>query len=480
MAVKTYSQFIDGAFEAVPAELLDVENPSTHELLSKVPKGTAADAEKALAAAKKAQPEWEATPAASRGKVLAALATLIRQHRVRLAETLAKEQAKIMALAQIEIDVSADYLDYHNGMARTYEGEIVNSDNKNEHIYVHRLPIGVSVGVCPWNFPVFVMMRKIAPALVTGNTVVVKSSEFTPNTCFEVAALFNEAGVPKGVVNVVTGLGSVIGPALTASPVPGIISMTGSVATGQAIMRAAAANMTKVSLELGGKAPCVVMEDADLELAANAIHASRICFTGQVCNCAERVYVQESVAEKFTALLVKKMQETKVGLPTDEGVEMCGLVNKDQLEKVSGMVERAVKAGATVLCGGKKNAKFSAGYHFEPTVLTNVKQTDEIIQQEVFGPVLPIMTFKTFDEAMALSNDCEFGLASSIFTTNANTVAKAMTSFKFGETYINRFHFEAIQGFHAGWRKSGLGGADGKHGLHEYLATRVVYWQHQE
>lgn len=472
-----YSQYINGEWGEVPTNTIEVENPSTHEILACVSKGTADDAAAALEAAKAAQPAWEKTPAASRAAVLKNLANLMRQHRVKLATLLANEQAKTSGLAQVEIDASCEYLDYHVGWARMYEGEILQSDRVGEQIYLHRVPLGVSVGICPWNFPIYVMMRKIAPALVTGNTVVVKASEFTPLATFEIVKLFEEAGVPPGVINVVTGEGNTIGQALVDSNIPGIISMTGSVATGQRIMRTASQHMTKLSLELGGKAPCLVMADADLEQTVNDIWGSRQLYTGQICNSPERVYVHESVQDEFLERLVKKAESTNVGAQPDaEGADMCGLVNPAQLDKVSGMVQRAIASGAEALTGGGINSELEKGYHFQPTVLTGVTQSDEIMQQEIFGPVLPVMSFSDLDEAFALANDCEYGLTSSIFTKDAATVHRAMTELKFGETYINRDHFEAIQGFHAGWRKSGVGGADGKHGLYEYLGTRTVYW----
>lgn len=432
--------------------------------------------------AKKAQPAWAKTPATTRAALLKGFASIIREHRLELIQTLADEQAKIQPLAEVEIDVTATYFDYYAGLALTYEGEILQSDNVGENIYVHYAPIGVSVGICPWNFPFFVMARKLAPALLTGNAVVVKCSELTPLTCLKFGRLLEAAvkagtlAMPAGIVAILSGTGSRLGNALCTSEVPGIISMTGSVATGQTIMRNAAANMTKVSLELGGKAPCIVMADADLDKAVQAIVDSRVIFSGQVCNCAERVYVQEAVAEAFTKKLVAKMNAVVVGKPFDSPAPgCCGLVSAEQHEKVHAMVERAVKAGAKVLCGGKKID--GPGYRYEPTVLAKVKQSSEVVQKEIFGPVLPVLTFKDFDEALALANDCEYGLASSLFTNDYRLIERARTELLFGETYINRFHFEAIHGFHAGWRKSGVGGADGKHGLLEYLQTKVVYVQ---
>ena len=248
--------------------------------------------------------------------------------------------------------------------------------------------------------------------------------------------------------------------------------MTGSVATGKAIMKSAAEHMTKVSLELGGKAPAIVCADADLDLAVKGIVASRICFSGQVCNCCERVYVHESIKDAFIGKLTAAMEAVKVGAP-GEDVDICGLVSSMQFDKVKGMLDRAVAGGAKVECGG--GPLTNVGYGFAPTVLTNVKQSDEIVQEEIFGPVLPVLTFKTLDEAFDLACDTKFGLTSSIYTTNVDIAERAKNELRFGETYVNRENFEAIQGFHAGMRQSGIGGADGKHGLEEYLASHVVY-----
>lgn len=307
-------------------------------------------------------------------------ATIIRDNVDELSDILLKEQSKIAGLAGVEVSVVADYFDYHAGLAYSFEGEILQSDTPGENIYLHYLQIGVSVGICPWNFPVFVWARKVAPALLAGCSVVVKSSvsccnyvlcsytrvlipllraqqELTPLTVFKIMSYVSAAigagkcDLPPGVISVVTGYGATIGDALTKSPIPGIISMTGSVATGQRIMSNAAANMTKVSLELGGKAPCIVMDDAKLDIAVDSIVASRVIFSGQVCNCAERVYVHEAVYDQFLTKFVAKMQAAKFGDPSEEGVEYGALISKDHLNKVQGMVDRAVEAGATLLCG---------------------------------------------------------------------------------------------------------------------------------
>ena len=459
------------------ARTVAVEDPSTGAVIGSIPEGTAEDAHAALVAARAAQPAWAARSAAARGKALKAMARVVRENRVELAELLASEQNKTLGLAQVEIDFTAEYFDYYAGLARAYEGELVNSDDANEHISVHRLPVGVSVGVCPWNFPVFVMARKLAPALLAGCAVVVKSSEVTPLACGRLAELWlasPDADLPpRGAWALVNGLGATVGAALTASPLADIVSMTGSVPTGKAIMRAAAEHMTKVSLELGGKAPAIVAADADLDLAVAAVVASRICFSGQVCNCCERVYVHASVYEPFVAKLVAAMEAVTVGAPRDAAADCCGLVNAAQRDKVDGMVRRAVAAGAVARCGGRPLP--GPGYRYAPTVLTGCAQGSEIVQEEVFGPVLPVLAFGSLTEAFALANDSKFGLTSSIYSSSVDVVERARAELRFGETYVNRENFEAIQGFHAGMRQSGVGGADGKRGLDEYLATHVVY-----
>lgn len=475
--MKNYKQYINGQFVASKStSVIEIVNPCTEEIISTISSGTVEDANNALESAQAAQPKWEALPAIQRAVFLHKMAAVIRENRVFLAETLSKEQAKVIGLAQIEIDVTADYFDYNAGWARRIEGEIIQSDREKEHIYLHKVPIGVAVGICPWNFPFFVMARKVAASLITGNTCVIKPSSEAPNTVMEFAELIQNIGMAPGVLNFVCGAGRTVGNALSKSPITGIISLTGSVSAGQKIIEAAAENITKVSLELGGKAPAIVCADANLDLAVNSVVSSKIIFSGQVCNCAERVYVEDSIYDQFVEMLTKKMSEVTIeDALTGVDADMSSLVSKDQVDKISEMVEFAKKEGAEVLVGGKRPEQFDKGYYYEPTLLTNCSQDMEIIQEEVFGPVLPVMKFGTLEEAIALSNDCQFGLTSSIFSENFNKIMQATNGLHFGETYVNREHFEAIQGFHAGWKKSGVGGADGKHGMEEYLHTRVVY-----
>ncbi|MDR1795558.1 MAG: aldehyde dehydrogenase [Erysipelotrichaceae bacterium] len=476
--METLHQFINGELVDSPSgEWIEVENPYTGKIISRVPKGDERDADAALQAAKAAQDAWAAQTVSSRAVYLKKMAELIRSKRVQLATILAHEQAKIMPLAQVEIDFTADYFDYYAGWARIYEGEIINSDRPNEDMFLFRKPIGVVVGICPWNFPFFVMARKVAPALLTGCTIVLKPSSLTPNTTLEFAKMVAKLDLPKGVVNFVTGSGSKLGDALVKHPLSDMVSLTGSVEAGQAIIRNSADKVMKVSLELGGKAPAIIFPDADMDIAIKGLVDSRVIFSGQVCNCAERAYVHESIFDEFVDKFVKAMKKVTYGDPlADPAPNMSSQIDKNQLQKISEMVDRAVAEGAKVLCGGKA-ADTETGYFYEPTVLVGAKQSSEIVQKEIFGPAIPILPFKDYDEAIALANDCEYGLTSSVFSTNINTCLKAIKDLKFGETYINREHFEGMQGFHAGWRKSGIGGADGKHGLMEYLATQVAYIQ---
>ena len=475
--MKNYKQYINGELvNSKATSVIEIVNPCTEEIISTISSGTIEDANNALEAAQAAQPKWEALPAIQRASFLHKMATVIRENRVFLAETLSKEQAKVIGLAQIEIDVTADYFDYNAGWARRIEGEIIQSDREKEHIYLHKVPIGVAVGICPWNFPFFVMARKVAASLITGNTCVIKPSSEAPNTIMEFAELIQNIGLEPGVLNFVCGAGRTVGNALSKSPITGIISLTGSVSAGQKIIEAAAENITKVSLELGGKAPAIVCADSNLELAVNSVVSSKVIFSGQVCNCAERVYVEDSIYDQFVEMLTKKMSEVTIeDALTGTNADMSSLVSKDQINKITEMVEFAKKEGAEVILGGKRPEQFDRGYFYEPTLLTNCNQQMQIIQEEVFGPVLPVMKFGTLEEAIAMSNDCQYGLTSSIFSENYNKIMKATNGLHFGETYVNREHFEAIQGFHAGWKKSGVGGADGKYGMEEYLHTRVVY-----
>ena len=474
--MRNYDNFVNGKF--VPSSgtgRIEVANPSTGQIICTVPDSNQADTEAAILAAEAAQSGWAKRPAIERAKALRAIAAKIREHVEPLARVIAEEQGKVLGLARVEVAFTADYMDYMAEWARRIEGEILESDRPGETIFLFRQPIGVIGGILPWNFPFFLIARKVAPALVTGNTIVIKPSRETPHNAVKFCELVAETDLPPGVINIVHGRGSTVGMALATSPRIGLISVTGSVETGSAIMAAAAPNITKVNLELGGKAPAIVMADADMGLAVEAVKASRIINSGQVCNCAERVYVERRVADEFTDKLTAAMKAARFGDPlADESVDYGPLINQAAFRKVDALVRGAVAAGATITTGGGRGPG-EGGWFYQPTVLAGCRQEMEIIRQEIFGPAIPVVTFDELDEAIACANDSDFGLTSSIYTRDLDVAMRACREIRFGETYINRENFEAMQGFHAGWRKSGIGGADGKHGLYECTQTHVVY-----
>lgn len=356
----------------------------------------------AIAAAKAAQPAWAALPNIERAGYLRKIAALLRDRADEFADMLVVEQGKTRGLATVEANFTADYLDYMAEWARRIEGEVIPSDRAGEMILLTRRPIGVVGGILPWNFPFFLIARKMAPALLTGNTIVINPSSETPVNALEFAKLVDEAGVPAGVFNLVSGRGRVVGETLSTHPDVGMISMTGSVSVGKRIMEKAAPTLTRVNLELGGKAPAIVLASADLDLAAKAIWDSRVINTGQVCNCAEVVLVDDAVHDE----LVTKLKEL-----------------------------------------------------FDATRYGDTSEIEEL------------------DEALEIANASRFGLTSSVYTDDLNQALKAVEGLQYGETYVNRENFEVMQGFHAGRRESGIGGADGKHGLLEFTETHVAYIQ---
>ena len=473
--MKELKMYINGKFcESRSGKWIDVLNPSTEEVISRQPDGTIEDVNEALDAARAAQKAWAARTAIDRAGWLNKIAAGIRKEREKFIDIIMREQGKTLTWATVEVDVTADYFDYMATFARHIEGEIIPSDRPGEIIMLTKKPIGVVAGILPWNFPFFLIARKAGAALIAGCTIVIKPSQITPENCTEFAKILDDIQLPAGVINIVTGRGSVIGNEMACSPKIDLVSVTGSVGAGESIMQAAAKNITKVSLELGGKAPAIVFPDADLEATAQWVLDSRIGNNGQICNNAERLYVHKSIKKEFTELLLKKFEQVRVGDPcADHSVDMGPLVEARALESVTAKVENAIKQGAKVLCGGHRLG--DKGYFYAPTLLDNCTQDMDIIHEETFGPVLPIVEFEDIDQVIAWANDVEYGLASSVFTKDIDTAAKVARSLEFGETYINREHFEAMQGFHAGGKKSGIGGADGKHGVEEYLSTHVTY-----
>ena len=473
--MKDLQMYINGQFcESSNGKWIDVLNPSTEEVISRQPEGTIEDVNRALDAARAAQKAWAKKPAIERAGYLLKMAEGIKKREKEFTEIIMREQGKTRNWASIEVGATIAYFEYMASFARHIEGEIIPSDRPNETILLTKKPIGVVAGILPWNFPFFLIARKAGASLIAGCTIVIKPSQLTPENCTTFAEICDEVNLPAGVINIVTGKGSVVGNHMAGSPKVDIVSVTGSVSAGESIMAAAAKNITKVSLELGGKAPAIVFPDADLEAAAQWIIDSRIGNNGQICNNAERVYVHQSIKEEFTKILLRKFEAVKVGDPcADPTVDMGPLVEQRALESVTAKVENAIQQGAKVLCGGHRVG--DKGYFYAATLLDNCTQDMDIIHQETFGPVLPIVTFEDTTQVIQWANDVEYGLASSVFTKDLDTATRVCRELEFGETYINREHFEAMQGFHAGVKKSGIGGADGRHGVDEYLVTHVTY-----
>ena len=474
--METVKLFINGEFlDNGDREMRQNINPATEEVINEFPMATEADVEAAIDAAYEAQKSWEKVPPIERANYLMELVRMIQERQEVFARINTEEMGKPLAQSMDEAGWLAAYLQYFAAQARHMLGEIIPSDRPNENILLYKMPIGVAAQIMPWNFPLFLIGRKVAPALIAGCTVVLKASSDCPNGAYEFAKMVSESSLPKGVINVITGPGALTGKAMAGNPKVGIVTLTGSTPAGKKVMEAAAQNVTKVSLELGGKAPVIVMNDCDLDKTIQWVYDSRIINTGQACNCAERVYVQEGIYDEFVKKMVARMEQTTYGPGLGGTFDMGPLVNKGQQEHVDELVQSAIAEGATIECGGKKATVDGKGFYYEPTVVTGVTHESRIMKEEIFGPVLPITSFKTFDEVIELANDCEYGLTSSIYTTDYDTVMRAMNEIKFGETYVNREHFEAFQGFHQGVRGSGIGGEDGERGLEEYLETHICY-----
>ena len=454
-----------------------VLNPATGEAFTEVPEGTRDDARAALEAAREAQPAWEALTGVQRADYLKRIAALIREDSERLARLVVQEQGKPLVEARGEIGGTAGFFDYFATFARAPTGEIIASDNPNEDIWIRNVPYGVVVGIIPWNYPAALFARKVAPALMAGNTIVVKPHEDTPLSSIALAKVVEAAGVPPGVVNVVTGAGTEVGDALVRDEITQLVTVTGSVRAGREILAAAARNITVVSLELGGKAPFIVMDDANMDLAVRNAITARFVNCGQVCTCNERTYVHRRVFDQFLERYVDIAGKLRMGDPMRTDIDLGPKVNQAELEKIERMVARAQEQGAQIALGGRRpeGEQFQKGFWYAPTVLTNVRNDMDIMQQEIFGPITPVMPFDDFEEAIALANDTKYGLSAYLFTNDLKRMMRAVQAVRSGEIYINRIGPEQFQGFHTGYGLSGQGGDDGHHGFDHYFRKKTVY-----
>lgn len=471
-SVKTYQNFIHNEWvDSESGTKFEVDNPATEVMIAKVSQASAAQAKAACDHAAAAQRLWRKTTSVERGNYLRRLADAIDARKDAIGKALALESGKSLEDATNEAVYAAEVTRYHAEWARRIEGEIIPSDSPNENLLLHREPIGVVACLIPFNYPVYTLLRKIAPALIAGNTVVVRPSNNTPCSAFEVARAVLDAGLPPGVVNILT-MDHEAAQAMCTHPKVGMITLTGGVAAGRRVLDYSKTNIAKSSLELGGKTPAIVAADADLEKAATDIARSKTTNCGQLCTAVERVYVQEEVHDALVAKLRQKLGERRSGNRAEHPEHMGPLISAAARHGVHDMVQRALSDGAKLECGGV--VPQGKGFFYPPTMLTNVRQDMEIVQEEVFGPVLCVLPYKDITHAIELASDHQFGLASVLYTEDYRSVMQAGNEIEAGELYINRTPADPYQGYHAGWKRSGLGGDDGKHGMLEFTQTRLV------
>ncbi|GAB3480579.1 aldehyde dehydrogenase [Marinomonas epiphytica] len=476
--MKHYEMYVNGQWiKSACGQTDTVINPTTEQVIASIQRGDQQDVEHIMSCAKAAQVAWRRRPSRERADIMRRFASLIRERKENLAKLLVAEQGKLLKVAMGEVEATSSFIEYACDWARQMDGDIVKSDNPNEHIWIHKVPKGVIVAITAWNFPLALAARKIGPALIAGNTIVVKPTSETPLATLELGYLAEEAGIPPGVLNIVTGGGRTLGDALTRHPDTKMITMTGSTPAGQAIVKASADNLAHVQLELGGKAPFIVLPDADLDNAVEAALHSRFDNCGQVCTCNERMYLHESIYDEFMVRFIDKVKQLKVGDPMLADTDLGPKINQKEVAAMEHLVAQSLEEGATLAYGGSRltQGEFAKGFWFQPTVLTDVKQNMTIVHEESFGPILPVIKFGSLEEVIAYANDSEYGLAAMVCTKDMATILRLVDELEAGEVYINRGHGEQHQGFHNGYKLSGTGGEDGKYGFEQYLEKKTFY-----
>jgi len=477
-AAKRYQMFTDGRWVGShTGKVFEVRDPATGELIAIVPDGDAYDTNVAINAASKSFPIWSRLPANERAAILFKARDLMLERKEELARIVAIEEGKPIVEARVEILYSAEFLGFSAEECKRNMGQIFQPHLQNKRLLTIKQPIGVAGIITIWNYPSAGITRPVAPALATGCTVVVKPPEQTPLSAIALFEIFEEAGLPSGVANLVTTLNpEVVGAEMLSNHLVRKISFTGSIEVGKQIMRGAADQVKRITLELGGHAPFIVFEDADIESAAYAAMKSKFQNNGQTCVALNRIYVHKSVVDQFTKHFTTLVRGLKMGNPLDEMVQIGPLIDEDGLKKVKAHVEDALSKGASLLVGGRQRIddEFSKGLYFEPTVLSNVTEDMRIMREETFGPVAPISTFDSEEEVQLLANDSQYGLAAFFYTRDLSRAIRIAESLEFGVIGINDYRFGTVQIPFGGFKQSGYGKEGGRLGLEEFLQTKVI------
>jgi betaine-aldehyde dehydrogenase len=470
--------WINGAWvESKGGSVMSVEDPATGKPIAEVTNASAVDVDAAVRAAHRAfyDGRWSKLTPAERSVAIWKLADLLDAHKEELAKLESANTGKPYELISLggDLPFGVDNLRFFAAAARDTHGYSAGEYAKGYTSIYRREPVGVVGQITPWNYPLLMAIWKIGPALAAGCTIVLKPAPTTPLTTLRLGELIQEAGIPDGVVNIVTG-GNEAGQALVEHPDVRLVSLTGSTATGKKIMRTSAETLKRVHLELGGKAPFIVFDDVDVDAIAGAAAFTSTVNTGQDCTAATRVYVENSRANDAIEAIVESMRAVKIGRPYDEGVQMGPLISGVQRERVSGFVERARANGAQIITGGKVPDGWSDGYFYEPTVIVDADQKSEVIQSEIFGPVLTISTFKSESEAVHLGNDVNYGLAASVWTKDVGRAMRVASQLEFGTVWINDHIPLTSETPHGGFKQSGMGKDLSAEAVSDYKVTKHV------
>jgi 1-pyrroline dehydrogenase len=474
VSVTQHKQFIGGEFvESSGGETMEVLNPATGEVIAEVPRGTAEDVERAVDAARKAWTEWQSKTPKDRMELLLGLADVIDENAEELARLESQNVGKPWWVAKDEPGAMSDCLRFFAGAARNLEGKSAGEYVEGYTSIIRREPLGIVAGICPWNYPLYMAIWKICPALAAGNVQIIKPAEQTPLTLLRFCELAQDV-IPAGVLQVVTGDGIPAGDALVRHPDIRLVSLTGDTATGKIIAKNAADTVKRLHLELGGKAPMVVLDDADPAAVAEAVKIGGYFNSGQDCTASSRILVSKSIYDDVLSQTVGAVEGMSVGDPaTDDDIEMGPVISAEQQERVLGFLERATDAKATIVTGGE--AQGDRGFFVKPTVVTDVSQEHEIVQNEVFGPVVTVQPFASDDEAIAMANGVRYGLAASVFSENLGRAMKVAAKLDFGTVWVNEHLFPlASEMPHGGFKESGYGKDMSIYSMEEYTRIKHV------